>query len=304
MMLDNDIRMNQLQALRSFAKVVEAGSFTRAADQLGLPRSTLSKLVLDLERHLGVRLVQRTTRQVVITAEGTAYYDRIASILTDLDDADGAIKGAGLKPSGRLRIEAPRSFADRLLIPALPDFSRQYPDIDIALGVSDRTADMIGEGVHCAIRGGTLTDPGLIARRLADFPYVTCASPAYLERFGLPDHPLDLSGPGHAVVGFFSPATERPQPLLFERAGKRLEVGARPYVTNDGESMITMLRNGMGVGQNLRVFLQPHLDRGELVPVLEGWNRPGLTFHVVYPPGGQQNARLRAFIDWLVLQKF
>ena len=296
--------MNQLQALRAFAKVVEAGSFTRAADQLGLPRSTLSKLILDLERHLGVKLVQRTTRQVVITAEGTAYYDRIAGLLADLDDADGAIRGAGLKPSGRLRIEAPRSFADRLLIPALPDFSRQYPDIDIALGVSDRTADMIGEGVHCAIRGGTLTNPALIARRLADFPYVTCASPAYLLRHGAPDHPQDLSGQGHSVVGFFSPVTERPQPLLFERDGTWLEVDARPYVTNDGESMITMLRNGMGVGQNLRVFVQPHLDRGELVPVLTDWHRPGLTFHVVYPPGAQQKARLRVFIDWLVQQTF
>ncbi|WP_300040215.1 LysR family transcriptional regulator [uncultured Paracoccus sp.] len=146
--------MNQLLAMRTFVRLVETASFTRTADQLCIARSTASKLIADLERYLGVRLVERTTRKIGVTAEGLAYHDRIAGILADLDDADRAIRGSGLKPAGRLRIEAPRSFADRLLIPMLPGFAADYPDIQIALGVNDRTANMIGEGVHCAIRGG------------------------------------------------------------------------------------------------------------------------------------------------------
>lgn len=294
--------MNQLLAMRAFVRVVETNSFSRAADQLSLPRSTVSKLVTDLESHLGVKLIERTTRSVAVTAEGTAYYERAARLVGEIDEADNAIRGAGLKPGGHLRIDVPNSFAQTLLIPALPDFARQFPDMTLALGISDRTVNIIGEGVHCAIRAGELTDPAMIARRLMELSYVTCAAPDYLERHGVPATPDDLRI-GHSIVGYFSAATERASPLIFEKDGERLELDCRCFSANDGEGQIEMMRKGLGIGQNLKRFVQPFLDSGELVPVLENWSRPVLPFHLVYPPGRHQSAKLRAFIDWMV-QRF
>lgn len=291
--------MNQLAAMRVFARLVETGSFSRTAAQLALPRSTASKLIHDLEAHLGVRLVQRTTRQVSMTPEGLAYYEHAARLLAELDEADNAIKAHGLRPKGRLRVDVPSTVARHLLIPALADFSSRFPDIDVALGVSDRQVNIVGEGVDCVIRGGALGDPLLVARQLMSLEYGTYASPLYLQRHGMPAHP-DALRDGHVVTSYFPPGTERPAAMIFEKDGERIEVAGAKFTTNDGEAHVAMLQAGLGIGQHFARFVQPLIERGELVAILPGWSRPAFPLHIIYPPGGLRSARLSAFIDWML----
>ena len=291
--------MNQLWAMRVFARLVETESFSRTAAQLSMPRSTASKLIHDLEGHLGVRLVQRTTRQVSVTPEGLAYYEHAIRLISEIDEADNAIKAHGLRPKGRLRIDVPSTVARHLLIPALSEFSSAYPEIDIALGVSDRQVNIVGEGVDCVIRGGQLGDPLLVARQLMSLDYGTYASPQYLRRHGTPVHPDDLRK-GHVLACYFPPGTERPMPMVFENSGQRVEIEAAKFTTNDGEAHVALLQAGLGIGQHFSICVRPLLERGELVEVLPGWCRPSFPLHIIYPPGGLRSARLSAFIDWIL----
>ncbi|WP_314438828.1 LysR family transcriptional regulator [Massilia timonae] len=290
--------MNQLLAMRAFARVIDTGSFSRASDQLGLPRSTVSKLIGDLEVHLGNKLMHRTTRTVAATAEGMAYYQQSVRLLAELDAMDHAMRGQKRKPRGHLRIDAPASFATSLLIPALPAFHREYPDITLALGVSDRPANIVGEGVDCVIRAGEVQQLSMVGRKLLDLHYGTYASPAYLERAGTPRTPADLAQ--HVRLGYFFAATTKPNPLIFERCDERLEIEASELSTNDGNGLLALLRAGLGIGQHFTRMVQPAIDAGELTPVLQEWRRPAMPFQILYPPNRHQNARLTVFVDWLI----
>jgi LysR family transcriptional regulator for bpeEF and oprC len=294
--------VNQLLAMRAFVRVVETGSFSRAAEQLGLPRSTVSKLVTDLEKHLGITLMHRTTRAVAATSDGLGYYRHAAGLIAELDVMDNAARSKKRKPSGHLRIDAPASFSTCLLIPALADFHREYPDITIALGISDRTVNIVGEGVDCVIRAGKLDDMAMIGRQFTELQYLTCAAPAYLGRNGTPVSPLDLQA-GHVKAGYFFAATGKPEPLIFERGTDRHEIGHCAFSTNEGNGLMEMMLAGLAVGQHFRRCVQPYLDSGELVPILQDWSRPAMPLHVIYPPNRHQNARLKVFIDW-VLRRF
>lgn len=291
--------MDQLLAMRAFVRVVEIGSFSRAADQLLLPRSTVSKLVTDLEKHLGIKLMHRTTRTIAITAEGLEYYNQAMRLIADMDAVDAAVRGKTLKPSGHLRIDAPVSFANSLLIPALPDFHRQYPDVTIALGISDRTINIVGEGVDCVLRAGELQDMTMIGRKITDLHFATCASPSYLKRMGVPSSPVELRKK-HVQAGYFFAATGKPEPLVFENGTDRYEIDHCEFSTNEGSGLVNMMIAGLGVGQHLRRSLQPHLDSGELVEILKDWSRPTIPLHAIYPPNRHQSARLKVFIDWVV----
>lgn len=291
--------MNQLLAMRAFVRVVEGGSFSKAADHLGLPRSTVSKLINDLETYLGIKLMHRTTRSLAVTAEGYEYANRARGVLDGLDELDSSVRNTSGKPGGHLRIDAPTSFANRLLIPALADFNRLYPDISIALSVSDRTIDIIGEGVDCVIRAGVLADMAFIARKVFTLDYVTCASPSYLEQYGVPDSPANFAET-HRSVGYFSAATGKVESLLFLRGEERFEIANHHYSTNEGNGHIELIKAGFGVGQNLKQFMEAPLRTGELVTVLNEWPRPSVPFHIVYPPSLNQKARLGVFIEWLV----
>lgn len=290
--------MNQLLAMRAFARVIDTGSFSRASDQLGLPRSTVSKLIGDLEIHLGNKLMHRTTRTVAATAEGMAYYQQSVRLLAELDAMDHAMRGQKRKPRGHLRIDAPASFATSLLIPALPAFHREYPDITLALGVSDRPANIVGESVDCVIRAGEVQQLSMVGRKLLDLHYGTYASPAYLERAGTPRTPADLAQ--HVRLGYFFAATTKPNPLVFERGEERLDIEASELSTNDGNGLLALLRAGLGIGQHFTRMVQPAIDAGELTPVLQEWSRPAMPFHILYPPNRHQNARLTVFVDWLI----
>lgn len=289
--------LNQLLAIRAFVRVVETGSFSRASDQLGLPRSTLSKLVGDLEAHLGNGLLLRTTRSVAPTADGLEYYQHAARLLAELDAMDHAMRGQK-KPRGHLRIDAPAAFATSLLVPALPHFQREYPDITLALGISDRPANIVGEGVDCVIRAGELGDMAMVGRKLLDLHYGTFAAPAYLARAGVPRSPDDLDR--HVCLGYFFAATSRPNPLVFERDGERVDIESSALSTNDGNGLLAMLLAGMGIGQHFTRMLQPAVQAGQLVPVLEDWDRAPMPFHILYPQNRHQNARLKVFVDWLI----
>lgn len=285
--------------MRAFVRVVDTGSFSQASNQLAIPRSTISKLIKDLEAHLGARLMHRSTRSVAATADGLAYHRQASRMLAEIDAMDHAMRGHERKPHGHLRIDAPATFTTSLLIPALPDFQRLYPDMTVALGISDRPINIVGEGVDCVIRaGGTAGEPSMVGRRLVELDYVTCASPGYLARRGVPATPADLVH--HDRLGYFFAATTKPNPMVFERGDERIEIDTSAYATNDGNGVLAMLRAGMGVGQHFRRVVQPAIDAGELAPVLEDWRQPAMPFHILYPQNRVRSTRLTAFVDWLL----
>src|SRR5438445_2857586 len=207
-------KLNLVLAMQVFGRVVEAGTVTKAADSLKMPKATVTKLVQGLENHLRVRLLNRTTRRVTVTPDGSAYYERAVRVLGDLEDIESSVSNAQANPKGTLRIDVGGSLASLFLIPRLPDFIDRYPEIQVELGVSDRPVDLVGENIDCVIRGGPLTEQSLVARHVADLPFVTCAAPTYLLRHGRPTHPSDFESQ-HVIVSRVSAVTGRPFPLVF-----------------------------------------------------------------------------------------
>jgi len=291
--------VNQLLAMRAFVRVVDTGSFSRASDQLALPRSTVSKLITDLEQHLGIKLMHRTTRTLAPTAEGLEYYGHARRLVAELDEVDSLARGQVLTPRGHLRVDAPASFANCLLIPALVDFHREYPDITVALGISDRAVNIVGEGADCVIRAGKLEDMGMIGRKVADLEYLTCAAPSYLQRRGLPISPQDLEQ-NHLRAGYFFAGSGKPEPLIFEKGEQRIEVGDCAFSTNEGNGLKEMLLAGLGVGQHFTSIVQYYIDAGQLISVLPDWSRPATPLHILYPPNRHQSARLKVFTEWVI----
>ncbi|MET1114815.1 MAG: LysR family transcriptional regulator [Comamonas sp.] len=290
--------MDQIQAMRTFARVVEAGTFTHAADSLALPKATVTKHVQALEERLRVKLLNRTTRRVTVTTDGAAYYDRAVRLLADFDDMEASMTQARATPRGRLRVDVGTSVARLLIIPHLAQFQQLYPDIQIDLGVTDRTVDLISDNVDCVIRGGELSDQSLVARRIGNLEFVTVATPEYLARHGTPTHPRDIES-GHRYVTYFSPVSLRRYPLEFHREGEIIEIGAGAHLTvNESNAYVVSLVAGQGIGQITTFQAQTHLERGELVALLPDWPQPTLPVYVVYPPNRHLSAKVRAFVDW------
>ncbi|MET0868730.1 MAG: LysR family transcriptional regulator [Pseudorhodoplanes sp.] len=292
-------RYDQLAAMRAFSRVVEAGTFTRAADSLGMPKATLTKLVQLLEAHLRTRLLNRTTRRVTVTADGAAYYERVVQLLADLDELDGSMATSQASPKGRLRIDVSGALADLLIIPALGDFHARYPDIQVDIGISDRPVNLVAENVDCVVRGGEISDQSLIARRIGEMSFITCAAPAYLDRYGEPQHPSDLDR-NHYVVGYFSAESGRRWPFSFVAGDQSTEIMGR-YIAafNDGSSYVQAGVAGLGVVQAPAFMVRKHLDAGSLRHILTDWKTEPMPLHVVYPPNRHLSAKLRIFVDWI-----
>lgn len=291
--------MDQLGAMRAFARVVEVGSFTRAAELLDMPKATLTKLVQGLEAHLRTQLLHRTTRRVNVTPDGAAYYERATRLLADLAELDGSMTQSQTSPAGKLRVDVSAAVARLCIVPALHKFHKRYPDIHIDLGVTDRPVDLIAENVDCVIRAGPLASQSLIARRIADLEFVTCASPGYIEQRGEPRHPQDLEK-SHVVVGYFSTRTGRPFPFTFSSRGERLEFFGRSLISvNDGNAYVAAGLAGLGVVQAPRFMLRREMESGALRPVLTEWTTDNLPLYVVYPPNTHLSNRLRVFVDWV-----
>ncbi|MBH1556156.1 LysR substrate-binding domain-containing protein [Stenotrophomonas forensis] len=293
--------MDRFEAMRAFARVVETGSFTRAAHTLQVSRTTVTQLVQQLEAHLRLRLLNRTTRRVSVTADGAAYYPRIARLLAELEEVEGGLGDAAIQPRGRLRVDVPGPYARLRLVPALPDFQARYPEIQLDIGVSDREVDVIADNVDCVIRGGTPADPALVARPLGALPIGFHASPGYVQRFGLPADPRALEGPDHHMVGFLSPRSGRARVFNAQRGDERIEVQGRYTVGfDDGNAYLAAALAGLGVVALPSYMAEPHVVRGELRPVLQDWKLPSMPMHVMFPPNRHMSQRLRVFIDWVV----
>ncbi|MTW03907.1 LysR family transcriptional regulator [Pseudoduganella ginsengisoli] len=290
--------MNKLQAMEVFVQVVDAGGFTRAAENMQLPKATVSNLIQSLETALAVKLLHRTTRQISVTADGAAYYERCLRILADVREAEESLSRTKLSPSGRLRVDAPSALARDMLIPALPDFFARYPDITLELGCSDRPVDLIEEGVDCAVRGGALGDSTLIARRIGALNFTTCAAPSYLARYGVPQHPRDLTR--HVCVNYFSAKTGKVYDWDFSRDGERIQLPLPALVAlNDSNAYIAAGLAGLGVVQMSTFALDDYLADGRMVQILSDWTTDPIPIHVVYPQNRHLSAKVRVFVEWV-----
>ncbi|MDX3929121.1 MAG: LysR family transcriptional regulator [Shinella sp.] len=289
--------MDRFDAMRVFCRVVERRSFTLAAEDTGLPRSTVTDAVKQLEARLGVRLLQRTTRHVSPTLDGEAYHRRCLSILADIEDAEGAFAGA--KPKGLLRVEVHGTLARRFVLPALPSFFTAYPDIQLYMSEGDRFVDPVREGIDCVLRSGELQDSDMVARRVATLEEMTLASPAYIERHGTPAHPDALAG--HVMIGFHSSATGSILPLEFTVGDKVRNVTLPATVSvNAAESYVAAARLGLGIIQIPRYHAASMIAAGELVPMLGDFPPTRTPVSLLYPRSRQLSPRVRVFIDWLV----
>ncbi|ANL73431.1 LysR family transcriptional regulator protein [Rhizobium phaseoli] len=289
--------MDRFDAMRVFCRVIERRSFTLAAEDTGLPRSTVTDAVKQLEARLGVRLLQRTTRHVSPTLDGEAYYQRCLSILADIEDAEGAF--AGVRPKGLLRVDVHGTLARHFVLPSLPSFLDAYPEIEFHMSEGDRLVDLVREGIDCVVRVGTPGDSDMVARRLAMLDEITLASPAYIAAHGLPQHPDRLTG--HRMVGFRSSSTGTLLPLEFivDGAVRNITLPAAVAV-NDAESYISAARMGLGLIQIPRYHAENDLAEGRLVHVLENFPLTPTPVSLLYPRNRQLSPRVRVFIDWLV----
>ncbi len=292
--------MDQLSAMRAFVRVVETGNFTRASETLQMPKTTVTNLIQNLEKHLQTKLLNRTTRRVIVTTDGALYYERAARIITEIDELDGSLSHFQSNPGGRLRVEMSGAFADWFVIPALGDFYRNYPDIRIDLGVGDRTVDYLVENVDCALRGGEPADQSLIARRISEVGLITCAASGYLEKYGAPTSPEDLEA-HHQCVNYFVAATGRIMPFTFRKDGRDIQVTGRYHCAlNDARSYVQAVLAGHGVAQLPDFMVTEDLKRGDLVPVLSDWEADTFPLYIVYPPNRHLSNKVRVFVDWLV----
>ena len=290
--------MNKLLAMEVFVQVVDAGGFTRAADHLQMPKATVSTLIQMLEKTLAVKLLHRTTRQVSVTTDGAAYYERCLGILADVREAEESLSRNRANPGGRLRVDVATGIANDFIIPALPDFFARYPDIALELGCSDRPVDLIEEGVDCAIRGGALPDSGLIARRIGVVHFVTCATPAYLELHGRPGHPNELAS--HRCVNYFSSKTGKIHEWDFVRGDERITMAVpASLAVNDTTAYLSAGLAGIGIMQMASFSMGAHLASGALEPLLEDWVSTPLPVHVVYPHNRHLSAKVRVFVEWV-----
>jgi DNA-binding transcriptional LysR family regulator len=287
--------MDRFDAMRLFIRIVERRSFTEAAHDTGVPRSTVTTVVKQMEERLGVRLLQRTTRTVRPTLDGEAYYRRCLAILDDIEDAEGALSGA--EPRGLLRIHVQGTLARHFLMPGLPGFFARYPGIELSMSESDRWVDPVQEGVDCVLRFGQLPDSDLVARRVAVLKRITCAAPAYLERFGTPTTIDELEG--HRVVGLRSLTTGnlRTLDLTVDGVVQSLALPATFSVTGP-ETYLVGLWLGLGLAQVPCFHVEEDLPSGRLVEVLGDMPPPSVPISLLYPRSRQLSPRVRVFLDW------
>lgn len=289
--------MDHLRSLRLFTRVIERGSFSAAARDLGMPRSTATEAISQLEARLGARLLDRTTRHVAPTIDGQGFYVRCAGILAELDDAEAALRDN--EPQGTLRIDAPGLLTRTFVLPELPAFMARYPQIQLQIGQTDRLVDLVREGVDCAIRVGEPADSGLIMRRLGMLSEVTVASPDYLARRGRPRTLDDLDG--HLMIGFLSSVTGEVLPLEFTAGATAREIRLPMRVSaNHSDTTADLARRGFGLLQAPRYRFAADLASGALVEVLADHPPTPTPLCALYPQNRERAPRLRVFLDLLV----
>lgn len=280
-----------------FIEVAEQGSFARAADSLHLHRPAVTKAIQQLEDELGAKLLHRTTRRISLTSEGELFLQRAKMLLHEVDDVLASFSPTR-PPRGRLRVDTPLSLAHAVLIPSLSTFQEQYPDIELELTSSDHRVDMVAEGIDCVIRMGELQDSTLVSRRLGDAKLVTCAAPAYLQKYGIPKSPDDLAG--HKAVMFFTGHSRVVMDWRFEKEGVPLTVRpARTMLVDNSDILLSCGLSGLGMLQGIHAVLAPHLASGKLVEVLAEFTTASKPVSVLYPDRRYLAPKVRVFVDWL-----
>lgn len=291
--------MDQLAAMKVFTRVAELGSFSGAADALDLSRAMVSTQVAALEKRYGVRLLNRTTRKVALTSEGKRFLERCRRVFNELQAAEEDLSHARETPSGRLKVDVPGSFGRYLLMPALPGFLARYPEVQIDVRINDRVVDLVAEQVDVAVRGGTVADPNLVARRAVGSRWITCASPAYLDQHGWPQSTADLAP--HRLIGQLAPTTARPRSWVFQEGSRQLSLEPVFHATSDSpEALLVAAIHGAGIIQTMDLLAARPLQARELVVLLPGTAVRGPPVSVVYPQANQRLAKVRVFTDFTI----
>jgi DNA-binding transcriptional LysR family regulator len=288
--------MDRFQEMQVFIRIAERSSFTQAADDLQIPRATVTNLLKRMEERLGTRLLERTTRTVRLTHDGEAFYRRCVRLVADMEEAEGSFRNVA--PKGLLRVNLQGTLARNFVVPALPEFIAQYPDIELQIGEDDRLVDLVREGIDCVLRAGTLQDSSMVGRRVALMEQVTVASPAYLEQFGEPDT-LEALGV-HRAVNYLSSGSGRALPMEFLVDGRVIEIQLPAVVSVTGADLYTgSAVAGLGLVQVPRYRVMGELSAGTLKVVLDAFPPPPLPVSVLYPQNRQLSARVRVFAQWL-----
>ena len=291
--------MDRLDAMKTFARLVEVGSFRKTADSLGIQAAAVTRAVQQLEAHLRVVLVNRSTRNVSFTAEGMQYYERLKDVLSAVEELEGDVSAGKGRPRGELRVHVPPLGGQNFIIPALGGFFAQYPDVRLDLRFSDRPVDLNAEGVDCVVRVGDLRDEGLVAVKIGTITLGTYASPAYLARNGEPRVPSDLEN--HYVVNGTSVDTGRSTPFVFNKGDDRIEIHGRHLVSvNDTRASIASGLAGLGLIQVPGVLVRDSVHSGELKEVLCDYRADSVPVHVAYLPSRKRSAKVKAFVHWTV----
>jgi LysR family transcriptional regulator for bpeEF and oprC len=291
--------MDKIKAMRAFVRIVEANSFSKAAETLNVPRAALTATIQKLEAALGVQLLQRTTRRLSLTPEGADYFRDCNEILQAIELAESRFKGPdAASPQGRLRVELPSTLGRNFILPQLAQFHERYPGLELAISFTDRLVDLTEEGADCAVRVGQLQDSSMIGRQIGAMAFVLCAAPAYAARHGLPATVADL--PGHRSVMYFSGRTRRPfeWELLVDGAWTRFNLGGAITV-NDADANLICALQGLGLARCARYQVRAHLQDGTLLPVLPGTPMPAAPISLLYPKGRMATPKLRVFAQWL-----
>jgi LysR family transcriptional regulator for bpeEF and oprC len=290
--------MDKLQAMEVFTRVVETGGITRAADSLRLPKATAATLIQKLEATLGVRLLNRTTRHVSVTPDGAAYYERCIAILAEVRETEESLAKQHATPRGRIRVDVPTLMARSVFVPALPQFFARYPDIDLALACNERRADLLEEGIDCAVWSGEIEESSLVARRVGFLYFATCAAPSYLAAHGQPAHPDDLIR--HRCINHFSPRSGKTVDWVFSKDGARVQTSLRGNIAlEDENSYVAAAEAGLGIAQIPAFVLKEAMERGALELVLADWFPEPSPLYVVYPQNRHLSNKVRVFVDWV-----
>jgi LysR family transcriptional regulator, regulator for bpeEF and oprC len=290
--------MDKLQAMEVFVRVVETGGITRAADSLHMPKATAATLIQKLEAALGVKLLNRTTRRVSVTPDGAAYYDRCVSILAEVRETEELLGKQQSTPRGRVRVDVPTLMARSVFVPALPKFFERYPEIELALASNERRADLIEEGIDCAVWSGEIEESSLVARRVGFLYFATCAAPSYLAAHGQPGHPDELAQ--HRCINHFSPRSGKTMDWVFSKDGTRVQTSLRGNIAlEDENSYVAAAEAGLGIAQIPAFVLKEAMERGALELVLGDWFPDPSPLYVVYPQNRHLSNKVRVFVDWV-----
>jgi DNA-binding transcriptional LysR family regulator len=290
--------MNQLDAMQIYVRVAELTSFTKAADSLGLPKASISNAVQQLESLLNTRLLQRTTRRVQMTQDGQVFYERCKDLLADVEELEGLFQQGASNLNGRLRIDMPSGMAKNRLVPRLPEFLAQHPQLQVEISSTDRRVDLISEGFDCVIRVGKLSDSSLIARPLGTLKLLNCASPDYLKRFGTPHTLEDLTQ--HQLVHYVSTlGSKSPGFEYTEHDEVKFIAMAGNITVNNSDAYSADCIAGFGIAQIPRIGAQDYLTEGKLVEILPQYRAQSMPVSLLYANRRHLSRRVQVFMDWV-----